>query len=110
IASFGLILAGRVAAQTFTTLHNFVDSDGNNPMAGVILSGNTLYGATDSGGSAGHGAVFKVNTDGSGFANLHSFAAGSGSFPHNYTNSDGACPEAGLVLSGNTLYGTTETG
>jgi len=28
----------------------------------------------------------------------------------NYTNSDGACPLSGLVLSGNTLYGTAKLG
>ena len=55
IAVLGLILAGRVAAQTFTTLHNFVGSDGENPQAGLIISGNTLYGACDSGGGAGIG-------------------------------------------------------
>jgi hypothetical protein len=38
------------------------------------------------------------------FTTLHSFTATSGSGP--YTNSDGAKPEAGLILSGNTLYGT----
>ncbi|HWX22481.1 MAG TPA: choice-of-anchor tandem repeat GloVer-containing protein [Candidatus Binatia bacterium] len=102
-----LALAGRVTAQTFTTLHNFTalsgslhtNSDGANPYAGLILSGNTLYGTTELGGSGGRGVVFSLNTDGKGFRTLHSFdLAGGGS------------PVTGLILSGNTLYGTTESG
>jgi hypothetical protein len=46
IAGFGLIPAGRVTAQTFTTLHSFLGypSDGAYPDAALILSGNTLLG------------------------------------------------------------------
>jgi len=40
--------------------------------------------------------VFAVNTDGTGFTNLHSFSY----------SSDGAYPHGTLILSGNTLYGT----
>src|SRR5258707_15425278 len=43
------------------------------------------------------------------FTILHSFTAGSGSFPFNYTNNDGANLN-GLILSGNALYGTSLTG
>src|ERR1035437_4872422 len=99
VAGLGLIPAGRVTAQTFTNLHSFTGSDGVNPYAGLILSGNTLYGTAFQGGSSGAGTVFAVNTNGTGFTNLHSF---------NY--SDGANPQAGLILSGNTLYGTAVNG
>ena len=103
IAALNLLPAGRVTAQTFTTLHsftaypNYTNSDGATPYAAVIAnsSGNTLYGTAGAGGSSGNGTVFAVNTDGTGFTNLHSF-----------TDSDGANPNAGLILSGNTLYGT----
>ena len=69
----------------------------------MILSGNTLYGTTQCGGTNATGTVFAVNTDGTGFTNLHSFTAIS---PDSGTNSDGAWPQAGLVLSGDALYGT----
>src|SRR5438093_66190 len=95
IAALILIPTGRVTAQTFTTLHSFTashtnasgfytNSDGANPYAGLTAAGNTLYGTTYYGGSSGHGTAFAVNTDGTGFTNLHSF---------NY--SDGANPGAG---------------
>ena len=101
IAGLGLILAGQVAAQSFTTLYNFTNgSDGAHPYAALILSGNTLYGTASEGGSSGAGTVFAANTDGSGFTILHSFTNGS----------DGAYPRGGLILSGNTLYGTAQQG
>ena len=109
------ILAGRVTAQTFTNLYSFTatsgssstNSDGANPVAGLILSGNTLYGTAYDGGTNGTGTVFALNTDGTDFMTLHSFTARSGSLS---TNSDGATPQAGLILSGNTLYGTAAYG
>jgi uncharacterized repeat protein (TIGR03803 family) len=70
-----LTLATHLSAQTFTLLHSFSTNsyDGAAPFAGVILSGNTLYGTTYRGGNMGNGTVVKVNVDGSGFMILHSF-------------------------------------
>src|ERR1035437_9405074 len=110
IAGLGLIPAGRVTAQTFTNLHNFTGFDGAEPHAGLILSGNTLYGTAQLGGSAGRGTVFAVNTNGTGFTNLYNFTATSTDSSGVETNSDGANPDAGLILSGNTLYGTASVG
>src|SRR6266446_6923671 len=101
IACLGSMPAGRVAAQTFTTLHKFTGgSDGGNPWAALTLSGNTLYGTTYGGGDSGAGTMFAINTDGTGFTNLHSFRGGS----------DCANPFDGLILSGSTLYGTAAGG
>src|SRR5450432_1264816 len=96
------LLAGvsQTAAQTFTNLHSFISSsDGGNPYGALVLSDGKLYGTANSGGSAGNGAVFAVNTDGTGYTNLHSFAIG-----------DGINPYGGLILSGNTLYGMANQG
>jgi uncharacterized repeat protein (TIGR03803 family) len=94
------IATGPLPAQTFTVLHTFSGSDGANPFAGLISSGNTLFGTTENGGSSGSGTVFAINSDGTGFANIYNFTGGI----------DGAAPMAGLVLSGTTLYGTTSAG
>ena len=99
-SSYGTVFAINTDGTSFTNLHNFTGgSDGANPYAGLVLSGNTLYGTANAGGSAQNGTVFKVNTDGTGFTILHSF-----------TGSDGANPYAGLILSGNTLYGAAPGG
>jgi uncharacterized repeat protein (TIGR03803 family) len=110
IAGLGLIPAGRVTAQTFTTLHSFTGgNEGAHPSVGLVLSGATLYGtAYLNDGSAYYGTVFKVNTNGTGFTTLHVFTPPTASSP--YTNSDGANPHASLILSGNTLYGTAYQG
>jgi uncharacterized repeat protein (TIGR03803 family) len=82
----------------FAILHNFTGGgDGGGPGAGLVLSGNSLFGTAYFGGASSVGVVFTLNADGTGFRTLHSFAGGSG----------GANPGAGLVLGGNTLYGTT---
>ena len=115
LAGLGLILAGRTPAQTFTNLHsfsatfspNFTNSDGASPLGSLVFAGNTLYGTAPYGGTNGNGTIFAVNTNGTGFTNLHSFTAISGT---HYTNSDGYNPQAGLILSGNTLYGTAQDG
>ncbi len=99
--------------MTFSNLHSFaaapypdfINSDGALPYAGLVISGNTLYGTADYGGSSGNGTVFRVNTDGTGFTNLHVFSALVSN-----TNSDGARPYADLVLMGDTLYGAASVG
>jgi uncharacterized repeat protein (TIGR03803 family) len=109
VAALGLMLAGQVTGQTFTVLHHFNGSDGGYPQADLILSGNTLYGTAAYSGTPGNGNVFRINTDGTGFTNLHIFGQTLGG-PNFATNSDGAYPQAGLILSGNILYGTAAYG
>jgi uncharacterized repeat protein (TIGR03803 family) len=109
----GTVFAVNTNGTGFTNLHGFTatsgpastNSDGALPFAGLILSGDTLYGTAASGGSSGQGTVFAVKTNGTGFTNLHSFSAVIDS-----TNSDGAVPFCSLILSGNALYGTTING
>src|SRR5204863_283474 len=83
----------------------YTNSDATHPLAGLILSGSTLYGTASGGGTFGHGTIFKINTDGTGFTNLHIFTPTPG-----WVNSDGAYPYAELTLAGNTLYGTASQG
>jgi uncharacterized repeat protein (TIGR03803 family) len=110
----GTVFAVNTDGTGFTNLHSFNYSDGATPWAGLILSGNTLYGTAYYGGGStmnydggrGHGTVFAINTDGSGLRILHSFTE-TDAFG---INGDGAYPNAGLILSGNTLYGTASRG
>jgi uncharacterized repeat protein (TIGR03803 family) len=73
------------------------------PEGGLIWSNGYLYGTTAGGGDNDNGAVYSVSI-GSGAPALTIL----GSF--NFDGSNGEDPEAGLVLSGSTLYGTTENG
>ncbi len=111
MAGVGLMQTGRVTAQTFKSLYSFTppspsypytNSDGVNPFEGVVLSGNTLYGTAQGGGVWGSGTLFAVHTDGTGFTNFHSFGE--------LSSFDGYNPSGTLVLSGDSLYGTTSGG
>ncbi|MBZ5587017.1 MAG: hypothetical protein LAO05_00460 [Acidobacteriia bacterium] len=101
----GTIFKVKTDGTGFGVLHRFAGgfSDGASPFAGLVLDGaGSLYGTTNSGGLSDKGTVFKVKTDGTGFAILHSFAGGA---------SDGAFPYAGVALDGaGNVYGTTYFG
>lgn len=91
---------------SFNTLYSFTGGDdGADPQGGLVLSGDTLYGTTVGGGSENNGVVFAIGTNGLGYRLLRTFSATTSG-----TNSDGANPSAGLILSGTTLYGTAANG
>jgi len=106
-----ILMAEAVQAQPFNVIYTFTNSPGaGNWNSSLFLNSNTLYGTTYYGGSSSNGTVFKVNTDGSGYTLLKSFSALSNQPYQTQTNSDGAWPQAGLVLSNGILYGTTMNG
>jgi uncharacterized repeat protein (TIGR03803 family) len=97
----GILYSVGADGRNFSLLHTFGNADdGSYPYAGLLLVSNVLYGAASQGGDAGGGTIFSIGTDGTQFTVLHTF-----------TNSpDGASPYGGLVLGGDTLYGTTYAG
>lgn len=122
---FGITIAGGTngagAAFTLTTngstsiLRHFAivsadeatNSGGASPVSALAVSGNTLYGTANAGGANANGTVFSLSTNGSTYAVLHDFNALDS---NTGTNTDGAAPCGGLVLSGDTLFGTTSGG
>jgi uncharacterized repeat protein (TIGR03803 family) len=133
--SNGTVFAVNTDGSGFTTLHTFSGAaDGGQPL-GFTLASNVLYGTTAVGGLSGSGTVFALNTDGSGFRilydggvpfrvtlsgnTLYVVSASPGRvFALNIDGSgfktlhdfDGDYPNSGVVVSGNTLYGTTASG
>lgn len=107
-AGYGTLYKVKTDGTDYAILHRFLNpGGGGHPYAPPLVAGHTLYGTTRTGGAFGHGTVFAVGTNGTGFTNLHHFDAGT-LFPK--TNGNGALSQAGLVLAGNRLYGTTTTG
>ncbi len=103
----GTVFSVKTNGAGFATLYSFQGgNDGGYPYSGLVLAGNTLYGTVNAGGSSGNGAIFALNTDGTGFTTLYSF---SGTDANGFNN-DGSSPVAGLILSGGALYGTAEYG
>jgi uncharacterized repeat protein (TIGR03803 family) len=111
----GAVFEASTSASNIIDIHSFLPADGNNvngdglfPFQTLVLAGPTLYGTTEGGGTSASGTVFRVNTNSPyTFTTLHYFPSLQGA---NDTNSDGAFPFAGLVLSGTNLYGTTDFG
>jgi uncharacterized repeat protein (TIGR03803 family) len=85
----------------FQVLHTFRGglNDGLQPLGGVTVIGDTVYGTTGMGGLANIGTVYALDTDGSDFHLLHAFLG-----------SDGITPAAELTTDGSVLYGTTFNG
>lgn len=92
-----------------SVLHDFYVLDSSNagtPWGSLALVGTTLYGLAEHGGQysgglggTGGGVLFRINTDGTGYKNLHSF---------NLTDSSYPC--GSLTLLGTNLYGLTYGG
>lgn len=98
----GAIFKSNMDGSQFKIMYNFTGSalGGSVPYGDLILSGNTLYGMTYYGGTSSRGLVYRINTDGTAFTPIYSFAP----------SPDGANPQGGLVLSAGTLYGVTYVG
>ena len=111
---YGTVYKVNSDGSGFQTLHVFASgqnaTNGYGPAGGLALSGSTLFGTTSGGGKYGTGTIFQINTNGTGFAVLKNFSAYGSDSAYNYTNSDGMAPEGRLILTGDTLYGTTLEG
>jgi uncharacterized repeat protein (TIGR03803 family) len=101
---FGAIFAINTDGSSYTILRSFTNSpDPNYPYGGLVLSGGVLYGTASGGGSNFTGAIFAINTNGSGYDVLHDFSGYAG-------NTDGIIPKGMLSVSGGYLYGTATSG
>jgi len=100
----GTVFSVPMSGGTPTTLATFNGTNGMYPQqAGVILSGNTLYGEAMEGGAGGSGTIFSVPINGNGTTGAVTTLA-------TFNGTNGSAPQGGLILSGNTLYGTTQIG
>jgi uncharacterized repeat protein (TIGR03803 family) len=104
-------------AQTFNLLHVFTadnalstNLDGAYPEGGLLLSDGVFYGTASAGGTNKEGTIFSMNTDGSDYTVLHTFAAGALTSTPVFTNADGSKPQGNLVLAFGALYGTAGSG
>ena len=88
----GTVFSVPISGGTPTILASLDSTSGYGSAVGVTLSEDTLYGATSVGGAYGGGTVFSLPISGGTPTVLASVTGGNGTE---------------LILSGNTLYGTT---
>ena len=97
----GIIYSVNTNGGSYNVLYSFgsIPHDGTpwQTYAVLAISGNMLYGTTVFGGTNGDGTIFSINTNGGSYNVLYNFG----------TTNNGAVPDTGLAISGNTLYGTT---
>ena len=103
IDDYGTIFAINPDGSGYSVLRDFsAQSQGAaGPVGSLVSDGSTLYGTASYYGTNYYGTVFSLETDGSGYIDLHSFAAYTG---------DGRVPSAGLISVESMLYGTTMYG
>jgi uncharacterized repeat protein (TIGR03803 family) len=113
-AGVGAVIAGQTNGsvsllRSFAAVNadNATNSGGANPNAALASSGVMLFGTTTSGGAAGNGTIYSLTTNGATFSVLRNFSALD---LQTGTNADGAQPQGGVILSGDTLYGTAAAG
>jgi uncharacterized repeat protein (TIGR03803 family) len=97
----GTVFSIGTNGANYAVLHQFTGtSDGMGPVSGLVVSGGKIYGTTSWGGTNAWGTVYSMNLEGSDYTALYNFADGPG----------GVYPSGGLIISSNTIYGTTSQG
>lgn len=97
-----VVPAGSAQTYTYSVLYNFSGLAGFNPSSAVVLgSSGNLYGATQSGGALGLGAVFTLRASGEEEV-LYSFDGAGGS-----AGVGDICPDADGDIFGTTFGGGT---
>lgn len=90
----------------FSVIHSFTGFDGAGPQGIPLILGDTIYGATGSGGihgtsvgPDGFGVVYQINVD------------GTETVLHSFSGKDGLLPSTGLIqLPNGDIYGATQFG
>ena len=110
----GTVFAISTNGMGYTNVLNLIfavnSGTGYEPLAGLALAGNNLYGTTWYGGAYDRGTLFYVATNGASSGTLHNFTTPSYNANSYAINYDGIFPSARLISSGGILYGTTEQG
>lgn len=100
----GVVFKIKHDGSEYKVLVHFSGKNGCIPMGSLICDGTFLYGMTADGGTGlcnnGNGTIFKIKTDGTGFAKLFDFTGAA----------TGKAPYGALTSDGYSFYGTTTMG
>jgi uncharacterized repeat protein (TIGR03803 family) len=90
------------ASGTFTTLHSFDNTDGNDPSVPMQATDGDFYGTTGAGGAHAQGTIYKFTASGA-LTTLYNFCSQSGC-------PDGSAPDGLIQDTNGNFYGTTLSG
>jgi uncharacterized repeat protein (TIGR03803 family) len=97
----GTIYSMSLSGGSFKVLHNFLASEANNSIAGLVQgSDKFLYGVAQAGGPNGQGSLFRINTTGTVFSVLYGFQSALGDAPMSTP----------VLHTNGIIYGTTNHG
>jgi uncharacterized repeat protein (TIGR03803 family) len=85
VSASGIIYRLMPNGSGFQVLHLFdpQESDAANPYSGLLVGEDgVLFGTASAGGDFGFGAIFKLNGDGTGYQQIHTYRGREGAFPH----------------------------
>ncbi len=106
--SYGTIFSFSPASRAFTVLHSFDYYDGGSPSSPMIQGKDGyLYGVTSYDGAYYDGTIFRIQTTGESFSDLHDFGQSQDGFGNSL---DGAYPNGLTQGADGNFYGTTESG
>jgi uncharacterized repeat protein (TIGR03803 family) len=99
-SALGTVFSVPITGGSFNVLATFNGTNGSNPVAGLLMYDNTLYGTTEYGGADGDGVAFSVPVTG-----------GTPTVIESFDGLNGADPTCALVAdaAGN-IYGSTPSG
>jgi len=101
----GAVFSYNIVTNTYTNIYSFTGNNlvnGETPLSQVIISGSKLYGTTFFGGIHNAGVVYTVDTNGNNYKDLVNGDSLSATLGYNLA--------AGVILSGNKLYGMMNAG
>jgi uncharacterized repeat protein (TIGR03803 family) len=100
----GVLISMDTNGNNYRVLWDFGanSADGNGPLGNLLFLGGKFYGMTQFGGANDKGSIYSIDTNGTNYNILWSFAAGGGT--------NGSVPNGSLTFSSGILYGMTLTG
>ena len=100
--NYGVIFKTDTDGNNYTNIYSFAGQpEGKYPYGSLTPYSGALYGMTTDGGTFGNGTIFRINSDGSGYTNLHKF---------NGPPFEGRDPYGKLTLNNGSFYGLTPRG
>jgi uncharacterized repeat protein (TIGR03803 family) len=98
---YGTVIKIKTDGTVFLKLREFINiPTGLYPQGSLVSDGTYLYGATLQGGEYNFGIIYKIKTNGTGFAKILDFAG----------NTNGSLSYGSYIIENNILFGLTSQG